>query len=676
MNVTTDMTELNQVKFIISGEPFIITKDILDRFPETILHNAISFNKNKGGIDSKINESEIVVEFHNRDIKSFRCIRSYMETGIPILISDPIEKEILLRELIFYGFTDYVKFIKDTKSIAEISAELNKEPHDTQNRVHTGQLSIEFLKKYNVINIYELQNSSPGLSDILCSPINNSEVKINTVDLDKRIKSEELLSRIKFGAKINASDTVKLVQLFDIKRTRADCPDYKFLKYPRAKLDEKYTPKLVDDLIEFKQQFNLVSMKLLNEIFDLPFVIAGGSVLFSLMRFHQYNCSSDLYSKVHDQTSHHDPILEFAKIYAESSPHNVHNQVPDIKEFKGYDKFGNCKISDSNESIIKTLMYLNNVCWIASHDKFKKIEGSIEDKFVGLKREDDLLASYKSTDIDLFIITRDPEKAVEAILELHKRIKKKTDHITFNVIRTQNSITFDLPRPYRRIQIILRLYHSIQHVLMGFDVDCCCVGYDGKSVVATERGARAIQYQYNLVDTTRLSTTYENRMIKYAKRGFLIAMDRSVDLDIQMKLVKEKIATKYLIKDYINLHGIQLLLAKLYSIVTGNNNLKKWLNVRTSDYGINFILGDYKYSSYYKTTGRTNCALNEDIYKALFSSLAVSKNWRGVVETYKSTVPEYVTFQTELPHVQDRVDILYTGSFEPICVDDWYNPKC
>ena len=37
------------------------------------------------------------------------------------------------------------------------------------------------------------------------------------------------------------------------------------------------------------------------------------------------------------------------------------------------------------------------------------------------------------------------------------------------------------------VQIVLRLYDSPTEVLLGFDVDCCCVGYDGQHVWALPR---------------------------------------------------------------------------------------------------------------------------------------------------------------------------------------------
>ncbi len=59
---------------------------------------------------------------------------------------------------------------------------------------------------------------------------------------------------------------------------------------------------------------------------------------------------------------------------------------------------------------------------------------------------------------------------------------------------------------------------------MGFDLDSCCVGYDGKRVVCLPRAMRALNMKYNMCDITRRSLTYESRLYKYAKRGFAVAV--------------------------------------------------------------------------------------------------------------------------------------------------------
>jgi len=65
---------------------------------------------------------------------------------------------------------------------------------------------------------------------------------------------------------------------------------------------------------------------------------------------------------------------------------------------------------------------------------------------------------------------------------------------------------------------------------MGFDIDSCAVGFDGVRVYAHPRAARALKYQFNLVDMSRRSPTYEQRLFKYSRRGFCVAvpgLDRS-----------------------------------------------------------------------------------------------------------------------------------------------------
>ena len=60
--------------------------------------------------------------------------------------------------------------------------------------------------------------------------------------------------------------------------------------------------------------------------------------------------------------------------------------------------------------------------------------------------------------------------------------------------------------PYRHVQIVLRLYRytdnssikplivdrNISEVLIGFDIDCCSVGYDGTTIYAIPRSRRAL----------------------------------------------------------------------------------------------------------------------------------------------------------------------------------------
>ena len=82
----------------------------------------------------------------------------------------------------------------------------------------------------------------------------------------------------------------------------------------------------------------------------------------------------------------------------------------------------------------------------------------------------------------------------------------------------------------KRRQIVLRIYNSISEILTGFDVDCSCAAYDGSQVYASPRALGAYMTQVNTIDLTRRSPSYENRLSKYAHRGFEVYwpnLDRS-----------------------------------------------------------------------------------------------------------------------------------------------------
>ena len=96
-----------------------------------------------------------------------------------------------------------------------------------------------------------------------------------------------------------------------------------------------------------------------------------------------------------------------------------------------------------------------------------------------------------------------------------------------SVERKEYVIELRLPQPYRRVQIILRLYNSITHILTGFDLDCTCTAFDGKHVYASPRGLASLVTKTNIVDVTRRSPSYETRLWKY--RGHFQVYFRGFD---------------------------------------------------------------------------------------------------------------------------------------------------
>lgn len=143
----------------------------------------------------------------------------------------------------------------------------------------------------------------------------------------------------------------------------------------------------------------------------------------------------------------------------------------------------------------------------------------------------------------------------EKLKEIYEAV---CNEIPYPVIafRSAYAISIVSEFPYRHIQIILRLYSSPAEILMGFDVDSCSCGFDGKQVYMTPRCHQALVRQMNTVDMTRRSPTYEMRLAKYADRGFEVEVPT---------LKREKIDPMIFEKPWDDVRGLAklLLLEKL-----------------------------------------------------------------------------------------------------------------
>lgn len=160
---------------------------------------------------------------------------------------------------------------------------------------------------------------------------------------------------------------------------------------------------------------------------------------------------------------------------------------------------------------------------------------------MGFKSDDD---AFKNSDIDMFFVgISSQEEANEKIRKVYQSLCDNSTQIAPKIIRTKYAVTIINQYPYRNIQIVLRLYKSPAEVLMGFDVDSCCCGFDGKKPYVIPRSQRALNKQYNFVDMGRRSLTYEVRLFKYSKRGFAVMIpgfDRGrVNQEIFQKPVKQ-----------------------------------------------------------------------------------------------------------------------------------------
>lgn len=283
-----------------------------------------------------------------------------------------------------------------------------------------------------------------------------------------------------------------------------------------------------------------------------------------------------------------------------------------------------------------------------------------------------MMNSFRNTDIDLFLVTRNPDEAYRTIIAIDRKLRAALPKVQIDIMRTDQSVTFILPWPYRNIQVINRLYFSMEHVLLGFDIDACCVGYDGKNVVALPRAIRAIQTRTNLVDPSRQSTTYETRLTKYAKRNFAIAVPGLNALP----LLREISSSTWGLGRTAPPTGIRLLLQILIALSMTSRYARSTRNRvvgRTSDYAPHVRNITRRLRACARNGTAPEFAFGTNIIEVLQSNRCVADCF-GTVYTCAGTCSPVIAFQLEAPHTQDRTDILYTGAFHPSSAD-WYGQK-
>ncbi len=160
-----------------------------------------------------------------------------------------------------------------------------------------------------------------------------------------------------------------------------------------------------------------------------------------------------------------------------------------------------------------------------------------------------------------------------------KTSKSKKIEYEFKCIRNKNCISLIYDEKYV-VQIILRIYKDKSEILHGFDLGSSAVGFDGENVYFTSLSKFAYEYSCNIIDTTRRSTTYERRLIKYFKRQFDIILPH---MDISKM---RNINSKYKLSDICELPYMVF----SYSNITGNKiQIDRFLvpsNVDESDYQI------------------------------------------------------------------------------------------
>ncbi len=693
-----------RMRFIVSGQTFDVLISDLNMYPNSILAANMRFAMAAKVMDKvkKVEEDKPAIPYavFSRDAQAFRILVHFLTNKELIVPSHPTEWSILRTEAKFYGLDDVVQAL-DSSPLVSSS---NSSSFDTTRT----RPSVEAMAKYSSIPFVSNPtttatttkfSSGSRLERFIDGFIRSKAAFVRTPNgleeeeekelktlskTDQAYRDAEIPARRLFAQDKDGTKDVGLVEILKTNwnRVQETDPLYTFLIYPHDGPRGYLTAssRFITNYNVFRQQFRALTLGLLDGILEnLPIVAAGGAVLAALHAWPAVSVPSTALWHFPDLNSGSESRILSAFVHAFVQSENVvapnNDDMEDVKE--------NEKKMDLKLAGILSNMY--RVKWEAARGLLQVHRGHVylpcdAKEETNEKQEQERMAhrraldSFLHTDVDLFLVTRDPDKALEAIVKLDQRIRFVLgDHAAhkMHVIRSENSITFIPPPPYRRIQVITRLYYSMEQVLLGFDLDSCCVGYDGKRVLALPRAVRALALGYNLVDPTRQSTTYETRLLKYARRGFRIATP-GLDVDTALRVVIKKI-TSTPDTETLDFQGCHLLLAKLHLLAVNpiggpssrrynyyNNMLRKRLCAPLCDYGPTR-------STLFQTNMLT--VIGKQLQHVLFSNVS-NRGQRG---EYVTDLPSTIEFRIKTPHAQDRVDVLFTGSFCPTFVS-WYTP--
>ncbi|ARA71908.1 hypothetical protein BNJ_00066 [Kaumoebavirus] len=132
-----------------------------------------------------------------------------------------------------------------------------------------------------------------------------------------------------------------------------------------------------------------------------------------------------------------------------------------------------------------------------------------------------------------YLLTAIPTAIVETeIVKAKEAEEKKQNYFTrfypadVSAVRNNNCVTLRLEHGFPTIQFILRVYPNLGDILHSFDLGSSAVGFDKTSskIYFTTLSKFTYEVSANIIDTTRRSTTYEGRLVKYFEKGFDIIL--------------------------------------------------------------------------------------------------------------------------------------------------------
>lgn len=183
------------------------------------------------------------------------------------------------------------------------------------------------------------------------------------------------------------------------------------------------------------------------------------------------------------------------------------------------------------------------------------------------------------TDCDIFFYGAEEDKGEECLMQEYTAILEdcigiiaenavKELDLTVYVEKCDHVVNVRVMKDgdyiHRDYQFILRIYPTLDSILGGFDIGPAMLAYDGNDIVGTPLGIWSISKGCIIVDTTRRSTSFETRLMKYHKDlGFRLIFP---GLDM-VKIPSEKYIDE---EEYVKMY--KLLKEKGYRLANKNTS--------------------------------------------------------------------------------------------------------
>lgn len=168
------------------------------------------------------------------------------------------------------------------------------------------------------------------------------------------------------------------------------------------------------------------------------------------------------------------------------------------------------------------------------------------------------------SDIDIFIYGLPPVFAEAKMRQIVRALEcaGSENNVAIRILeRRTGSVTVQSPWPNRPVQIVLKINLTAASVVHDFDLASCCFLYDGTAVYGSFRGLQSIIFSANVVDLQTRSVRYEDRLLKYALRGYSVAIPGLLLTRDVISRFRDALSTTTMMHDAAKWKGFERLLA-------------------------------------------------------------------------------------------------------------------